>query len=205
MSAEEVKVPDIGDFEDVPVVEVLVTAGDEVEAEAPLLVLESDKASMEIPSPQAGTVAEVRVAIGDTVSEGTVIATLQAGDRGDGGDGEGDGVVAHSDAGAVVEEERASKSDASTETDGAASGGGGSREAPPEPASAGTSDPSSDAGRAGGKGPVYASPSVRRLARQRGIDLTTVTGSGRKGRIVPEDLDRPARQEAAPAAEDGTG
>ncbi|HEV2770540.1 MAG TPA: 2-oxo acid dehydrogenase subunit E2 [Solirubrobacteraceae bacterium] len=202
MSTEEVRVPDIGDFEDVPVVEVLVAAGDQVEAEAPLIVLESDKASMEVPSPQAGTVAEVRVAIGDTVSEGTVIATLQAAD-----DGEGDGVVAHSDAGAVVEQERASQAEAPTGADGAASGGDGTRAAPPERASApaDTSDPASDAGRAGGEGPVYASPSVRRLARQRGIDLTTVTGSGRKGRIVPEDLDRPARQEAAPAAEDGTG
>lgn len=200
VSTEEVKVPDIGDFEDVPVVEVLVAAGDEVEAEAPLIVLESDKASMEVPSPQAGMVAEVRVAIGDTVSEGTVIATLQTGD-----DGEGDGVVAHSDAGAVVDEERASQREAPAEADGATSGGDGSREAPPVPASAGTGDPSSDAGRAGGEGSVYASPSVRRLARQRGIDLTTVTGSGRKGRIVPEDLDRPARQEAAPGAEDGAG
>ncbi|MDQ3608864.1 MAG: biotin/lipoyl-binding protein, partial [Actinomycetota bacterium] len=73
----EVVVPDIGDFTDVPVVEVLVSVGDEVEAEAPLIVLESDKASMEVPSPRAGRVSEVRVSVGDTVSEGTVIATLE--------------------------------------------------------------------------------------------------------------------------------
>jgi len=84
----EVPVPDIGDFTDVPVVEVLVSAGDEVEAEAPLVVLESDKASMEIPAPQAGTIAEVRVSVGDTVSEGTVIATLEV--AGAGGEGEGE-------------------------------------------------------------------------------------------------------------------
>ncbi|MDQ3092987.1 MAG: biotin/lipoyl-binding protein, partial [Actinomycetota bacterium] len=73
----EVSVPDIGEFTDVPVVEVLVAVGDEVEVEAPLIVLETDKASMEVPAPQAGTVSEVKVSVGDTVSEGTVIATLE--------------------------------------------------------------------------------------------------------------------------------
>ena len=73
----EVVVPDIGDFTDVPVVEVLVSPGDEVQVEAPLIVLESDKASMEVPAPRAGTIGEVRLSVGDTVSEGTVIATLE--------------------------------------------------------------------------------------------------------------------------------
>ncbi len=77
----EVVVPDIGDFTDVPVVEVLVSPGDEVAVEAPLIVLESDKASMEVPAPRAGTIAEVRVSVGDTVSEGTVIATLEPSDQ----------------------------------------------------------------------------------------------------------------------------
>ena len=86
----DIPVPDIGDFTDVPVVEVLVSAGDEVEAEAPLIVLESDKASMEVPSPQAGTIAEVRVSVGDTVSQGTVIAPLEAA----GGEAEGGGEAA---------------------------------------------------------------------------------------------------------------
>jgi dihydrolipoamide dehydrogenase len=74
----DVLVPDIGDFTDVPVVELLVAEGDEVEADAPLVVLESDKASMEIPAPQAGTVKELRVAVDDKVSEGTVLAVLEA-------------------------------------------------------------------------------------------------------------------------------
>jgi dihydrolipoamide dehydrogenase len=73
----EVKVPDIGDFTDVPVVEILVAVGDEVEAEAPLVVLESDKASLEIPAPEGGTVKELKVEVGDTVSEGTPIAVLE--------------------------------------------------------------------------------------------------------------------------------
>ena len=73
----EVRVPDIGDFSDVPVVEVLVKPGDSVAADDPLLVLESDKASMEIPAPQAGTIAELRIAVGETVSEGSVVAVIQ--------------------------------------------------------------------------------------------------------------------------------
>jgi len=77
VSSIDIEVPDIGDFTDVPVVEILVAAGDEVEAEAPLIVLESDKASMEVPSPQAGTIGELKVSVGDTVSQGTVIATLE--------------------------------------------------------------------------------------------------------------------------------
>ncbi len=72
----EVKVPDIGDFADVPVIEVLVAAGDEVAPEDPLVTLESDKATMDIPAPRGGTVAEVRVAVGDTVSEGSLILLL---------------------------------------------------------------------------------------------------------------------------------
>ena len=77
-AAVEVRVPDIGDFTDVPVVELLVAAGDEVGTDDPLVVLESDKASMEIPAPQAGTVKELKVAVNDTVSEGTVIAVIEA-------------------------------------------------------------------------------------------------------------------------------
>ena len=75
----EVKVPDIGDFADVPVIEVLVAPGDEVALEDPLVTLESDKATMDIPAPRAGTVAELKVAVGDTVSEGSLILLLDAG------------------------------------------------------------------------------------------------------------------------------
>ncbi|MBI3056400.1 MAG: FAD-dependent oxidoreductase, partial [Betaproteobacteria bacterium] len=76
----EVKVPDIGDFTDVPIVEVLVKPGDSVKPEDPLITLESDKATLEIPAPQAGTVRELRVKVGDKVSQGTLILTLDAGD-----------------------------------------------------------------------------------------------------------------------------
>src|SRR5205823_622664 len=72
----DVLVPDIGDFKDVPVIEVLVKPGDRVEKDAPLIALESDKATMEVPSPAAGTVREIKVKVGDKVSQGSPIATL---------------------------------------------------------------------------------------------------------------------------------
>src|SRR6516164_11217271 len=78
MSALEVKVPDIGDFTDVPIIEVFVKPGDTVAAEDSLITLESDKATMDVPSPAAGTVKEVKVKLGDKLSEGSVILTLEA-------------------------------------------------------------------------------------------------------------------------------
>src|SRR5512144_2342 len=78
MSTIEVKVPDIGDFKDVPVIEVFVKAGDAIGKEDPLVTLESDKATMDVPSPDAGTVRDVRVKVGDKVSEGSVLMTLEA-------------------------------------------------------------------------------------------------------------------------------
>ena len=73
----EVRVPDIGDFADVPIIEVLVAPGDTVAPEDPLITLESDKATMDIPAPAAGTVAELAVKVGDTVSEGSLVLTLE--------------------------------------------------------------------------------------------------------------------------------
>ena len=75
--AIEVRVPDIGDYQDIPVIEILVKPGDQVAAEDPLVTLESDKATMDVPSPGAGTVAAVLVALGDKVSQGTAIITLE--------------------------------------------------------------------------------------------------------------------------------
>ena len=73
----EIRVPDIGDFTDVPVIEIHVSPGDEVAVEDPLVTLESDKATMDVPAPEAGTVAQLRVQIGDRVSEGSVLLTLE--------------------------------------------------------------------------------------------------------------------------------
>src|SRR5439155_25221601 len=77
-SAQEVKVPDIGDFKDVPVIEVFVKPGDTVKADDPLVTLESDKATMDVPSPTAGVIKDLKLKVGDKVSEGTVILTLEA-------------------------------------------------------------------------------------------------------------------------------
>ena len=98
MSTVEVEVPDIGDFEDVPVTEILVAVGDEVAKEDPLVALESDKATMEVPSPEAGTVKELKVSEGDTVSEGTVILVLEAaGAEGSGAESQDGGQVDEKD------------------------------------------------------------------------------------------------------------
>src|SRR5947208_206004 len=79
MAVTEIKVPDIGDFKDVPVIEIMVKAGDTVKAEDPLVTLESDKATMDVPAPLGGTVQKLAVKVGDKVSEGTVILTLATG------------------------------------------------------------------------------------------------------------------------------
>ena len=157
----QVTVPDIGDFADVPVIEILVAPGDVVAAEQPLVTLESDKATMEVPAPFAGIVGELLVALGDTVSQGTPLLVLEP------ADGE-----------AAPAAEQAAPEAPAAPAPAAAPAPPAPAAAPPPPAAAG--------------GEVYASPSVRRLARERGIDLATVAGSGRGGRIVPEDLDRPA-------------
>ena len=73
----EIKIPDVGDFKDIPVIELLVQPGDTVDKETPLITLETDKATMEIPSPDAGVVKEIKVKIGDKVSEGSLILTLE--------------------------------------------------------------------------------------------------------------------------------
>ncbi|MBL8279270.1 MAG: hypothetical protein JNL93_21445 [Pelomonas sp.] len=78
MSLIEVKVPDIGDFKDVPVIGIEVSPGDTVKAEDPLVTLESDKATMEVPAPAAGTVKEIKLKVGDKVSEGTLVLLLEA-------------------------------------------------------------------------------------------------------------------------------
>src|SRR5687768_16091013 len=92
----EVKVPDIGDFEEVPVIEIHVSEGDEVEVEQPLVTLESDKATMDVPSPEAGTVKEVLVSVNDKVSEGTPIVVLEGGGPEEGSEAE-DGEAAEGD------------------------------------------------------------------------------------------------------------
>jgi len=168
----EVRVPDIGDFSDVPVIEVFVKVGDTVKAEDPLVSLESDKATMDVPAPLSGVVREVKVAIGDKVSEGSVILTLTTGEA----------TAAPPAAAAVAAAGVAS------------SAAGPAASAPTSAASAPTGgvDEASFA-------LAYAGPAVRKLARELGVDLGKVKGTGDHGRIVRTDVEAFAKGGAASA------
>jgi pyruvate dehydrogenase E2 component (dihydrolipoamide acetyltransferase) len=168
-AASDVLVPDIGDFTDVPIIEILVSPGDTVAAEDPLVTLESDKATMDVPSPMEGVVQEVKVSVGDSVSEGTLLLTLVAPDQ--------------------AEEEQATESLAKpTEQEPAAEEPASSDAPAPAAAPPASAEPSD---------PPYASPGTRRLARELGVDLAQVAGSGRKGRITGDDVR--AAKEGPPA------
>jgi pyruvate dehydrogenase E2 component (dihydrolipoamide acetyltransferase) len=158
-AATTVEVPDIGDFDDVPVIEILVSVGDEVAAEDPLVTLESDKATMDVPAPFAGVVKEISVAIGDRVKQGSVLMSMDGGET---------------DHAAAEPAEAAAAAPAAV--------------APSTPAPA--PEPVAPSPQTNGGGPIYASPSARRLARELGVDLHSVSGSGRQGRITREDVER---------------
>ncbi len=164
MSIIEVKVPDIGDFKDVPVIGIMVKPGDHVAEEDALVELESDKATMEVPSPSVGDVVEVLVKEGDTVSEGTPILKLE--------------VV---DAKAPVDPPNPEGHQEHEPTKPAQPAKKAEAPAPAAPHH-------DDHGQVADFGKAHASPSVRAFARELGIDLTKVKGSGRKGRILREDV-----------------
>ncbi|HTY17816.1 MAG TPA: dihydrolipoyllysine-residue acetyltransferase [Myxococcota bacterium] len=161
----EVRLPDIGDFENVDVIELLVKPGDRVEAEQSLLVLESDKATMEIPAPFAGVVKALKVGVGDKVSEGALLAIVEAEEASD-----APTAVARPELRSEKEEKKEQKEE--------------EREEGPEPAPADLAPYSAT----GTPVSAHAGPSVRRLAREFGVDLGLVPGSGPKGRILPEDV-----------------
>jgi pyruvate dehydrogenase E2 component (dihydrolipoamide acetyltransferase) len=194
--AIEVKVPDIGDFSGVPVIEVHVAAGDTVAPEDPLISLESDKATMDVPSPAEGVVQRLAVSVGDEVSEGDLILTLS-------GDGAAQPAAAEDQQAADVQQQEPSPAEVSGAAAAAEASAQAAPAAAPAPAPAG---PSGDGAAAG---MPHAGPSVRRLARELGVDLATIRGTGEKGRITKEDLlatlKGPAAPAAAPAAAAGTG
>ena len=166
----QVRVPDIGDFKDVEVIELLVKPGDTVAPEQSLITVESDKASMEIPSSAAGVVREMKLRLGDKVSEGSAILLLETGTA---------------MAGATAQPAPA-----------AAGAAGASAVAPTATASPSSTAfavemgarPSADETAAIGASKTHASPSVRRTARELGVDLTLVRGTGPKGRISQDDV-----------------
>jgi pyruvate dehydrogenase E2 component (dihydrolipoamide acetyltransferase) len=175
--ASEIRVPDIGDFKDVPIIEVHVAAGDPVKADDPLITLESDKATMDVPAPQDGTVKELLIKIGDRVSEGTPILRL---------DGGGSAAAEPAAAAAPMVAQQVAQQEPVAQP----------RQQPSQP-------PAPSPGAATDFSGVHASPSVRRLARELAVDLTRIKGTGEKGRVTLEDvrtfLKGPATGPGAPA------
>ncbi|CAJ7064071.1 dihydrolipoamide acetyltransferase [Burkholderia pseudomallei] len=151
----DVKVPDIGDYKDVPVIEIAVKIGDTVEKEQSLVTLESDKATMDVPSPAAGVVKDIKVKVGDAVSQGSLIVVLEA---------SGGAAASAPQAAAPVPAPQAAPAAAPAPAQA------------PAPAASGEYRAS------------HASPSVRKFARELGVDVSRVTGTGPKSRITKDDV-----------------
>ena len=235
MGQVELRVPDIGDFKEVEVIEVLVKPGDEIGVEQSLITVESDKASMEIPASVGGKLVSLAVKVGDKVSEGSLVGLIEAASgssvastgvaAGVSGDGSGvsNGSATFSPSGSVTP---------STISGGKTVAGTGDEnvakpfEALAAPVAALATNPSPEALRGTSPSPVaalatnpspsslpHASPSVRKFARELGVDLTKVSGSGPKGRITQEDVQKFVKgimsgaisNEAAPKAAAGSG
>ena len=167
----EVKVPDIGDFADIPVIEILVKVGDTIKKEDSLVSLESDKATMEVPASHSGVVKEIRVKMGDKVSMGSVVAIVEE---------------AASAASAPAAKTEAPKAAAPTPAPAPAPAAITTPAPPAQAAPAPAVKPASGSGEVPAH--VHASPSIRKLAREFGVDLGKVKGSGVKGRITEEDV-----------------
>ena len=173
MSIVEVKVPDIGDFKEVEVIELMVKPGDTVKVDQSLITVESDKASMEIPSSHAGVVKELKIKVGDKIAEGSLVLVLEA-----------------SDAAAPAEAAPAPTPAAETVTAAAPA----PAPAAPAPAAAPSAPAPAPAPAAAESAPAisnakaHASPSIRKFARELGVDLMRIAGSGPKGRITQEDV-----------------
>jgi pyruvate dehydrogenase E2 component (dihydrolipoamide acetyltransferase) len=165
----QVLVPDIGNFKDVNVIEVMVKAGDTISAEDNLLTLETDKAAMEVPSPYAGVVKEVNVKVGDKVSQGSLILTLESS--------------------TAEAEQPAGKEEAAEPPVPAAPVVSAPLAAPAAPEAAVVAAPA---------GKAHASPAIRRFARELGVAVAQVKGSGEKGRVTKEDVQNFVKAALAP-------
>ncbi len=196
MSQVEIKVPDIGDFKEVEVIELLVKPGDTVKAEQSLITVESDKASMEIPSSHAGVVKELRIKIGDKVAEGSLILMLD--------------VSGADNASAPLTSVSPSQTASISAPAPVANSAPQTAPAPaPQSAPVSTAPVSVAADNSNGQKP-HASPSVRKFARELGVELSRLSGSGPKGRILLEDVQSFVKgvmsgSSAAPVSGGGSG
>lgn len=191
----DIIVPDIGDFENVDVIEVLVRPGDTVSAEDPLITLESDKATMDVPSPTAGVVKELKISVGDKVSEGSLVAILESAESTESDAPSSEPASPTSSSTRSDAESKPNDSQLQHETDQSdkfpqvastpepESGVKDERSSVPPPPASLPSDTPTPLSRL-----PHASPAVRRFARELGVDLTKVTGRGPRGRILIEDV-----------------
>jgi len=174
MASQQINIPDIGDFDAVEVIEVLVAVGDDVAVDDSLLTLESDKATMEIPAPVAGKITSIHTSVGDNVSEGDMVFEIEAS-------------ASAAEAPAPAEEKPAPAAEAPK----AAPAQPAKTEAPkvekPAPVAAAPANKPVNAQSMGAES--HASPSVRAFARKLGVDLSAVSGSGPKGRVQQSDVE----------------
>jgi len=166
----EVKVPDIGDFDEVEIIEVLVAVGDKVAEEDSLITVETDKATMEIPSSHSGTIKEIKVKVGDTISKDGLVVVLELSSA---------AAAVPAETPAIAKEETPAPVEAAKSVPTPAPAAAIKAENKPSPTA--NIDPVSFKN-------AYASPAVRKFARELGVDLSKVDGSGRSARIVKEDV-----------------
>jgi pyruvate dehydrogenase E2 component (dihydrolipoamide acetyltransferase) len=184
MSIVEVKVPDIGDFKEVEVIELMVKPGDTIKVDQSLVTVESDKASMEIPSSHAGVVKELKIKVGDKVAEGSLVLILETSD-------------------AAAPAEAAAPAAAAAPVPAAAPAAAAPAPAALAPAAAAPAAAPAAASTAVSNSKAHASPSIRKFARELGVELSRVGGSGPKGRITQEDVQNFVKGIMAGGAEAG--
>ena len=201
MSIVEVKVPDIGDFKEVEIIELMVKPGDTIKVDQSLITVESDKASMEIPSSHAGVVKELRVKVGDKVAEGSLLLILET-----------EGAESAPAEAAPAPASAATAAPAAAAAPAASAVAAPTPPAPAAPAAPAPAAPVATEPAVAGS-LAHASPSIRKFARELGVDLARVPGNGRKGRITQEDVQNfvkgvmaaPASSASAAAGKGGAG
>ena len=186
----EVKVPDIGNYENIPVIEVLVKAGDTVAKDQGLITLESDKATMEVPSSAAGVVKEVKVKVGDEVSEGTIVVTVEAGEAANKPAEPAKAEAPKQETKPDAPKAEAPKEAAPKQVEKPAETAKPTTETRSPPIEFGASTVMPDK-------VAYASPAIRMFARELGVDLGKLSGTARGGRITKEDVQKFVKQALA--------